>query len=46
MLALVMAMAVMTGCSSGGNNSADETVDPTVKRKEYNYLTGLPFADG
>lgn len=46
MLALVMAMAVMTGCSSGGNNSADETVDPTVKRKEYNYLTGLPFVEG
>ena len=46
MLALVMAMAVMTGCSNNGGEGQQESVDPTVKRKEYNYLTGMPFAEG
>ena len=45
MLTLIMTVAVMTGCSSKENPS-NETVDPTVKQKEYNYLTGMPFAEG
>ena len=43
MLALVMALAMMTGCSGSQGSGEDEVVDPTVKRKEYNYLTGMPF---
>ena len=46
MLTLIMAMAMMTGCSSNQGTNADEVVDPTIKRKEYNYLTGMPFAEG
>ena len=46
MLTLVMALSMMTGCSGGGTDKTEETVDPTVKQKEYNYLTGMPFADG
>ena len=46
MLALVMAVSMMTGCSGSGTEKTEETVDPSVKRKEYNYLTGMPFADG
>ncbi len=45
MLALIMAVGFMTGCSGNGNENND-TVDNTVKQKEYNYLTGLPFAEG
>ena len=46
MLTLVMALSMMTGCSGSGTEKTEESVDPSVKRKEYNYLTGMPFADG
>lgn len=46
MLALVIAMAVMTGCSNNGGENQTETGDTVVKQKEYNYLTGMPFAEG
>ena len=46
-LALIMSVSMMTGCSSKpDSNSEDIAADPAVKRKEYNYLTGMPFAEG
>ena len=46
-LALIVSVSMMTGCSSKpDSNSEDIAADPAVKRKEYNYLTGLPFAEG
>lgn len=50
MLAMVMALSLFTACSRGeqggesGDNQGDASV--VVKQKEYNYLTGMPFADG
>ncbi len=44
MLATVMAISLFTACS--GTESGGESNDNiVVQRKEYNYLTGLPFAD-
>lgn len=49
LLAMVMSVSVFTACSStegqqGG--SQQESTDAVIKQKEYNYLTGMPFADG
>lgn len=49
LLAMVMSVSVFTACSStegqqGG--SQQEGTDAVIKQKEYNYLTGMPFADG
>ena len=42
-----MSVSMMTGCSSKpDSNSEDIAADSAVKRKEYNYLTGMPFAEG
>ena len=46
---MVMSVSVFTACSStegqqGG--SQQEGTDAVIKQKEYNYLTGMPFADG
>ena len=45
LLAMALSLSVFTACS-GGSDGEQPAVDPSIKRKEYNYLTGLPFADG
>lgn len=49
MLTVVMVLSVFTACSSQGEQQPDNGGNaPAVelKQKEYNYLTGMPFADG
>ena len=50
MLAMVMALSAFTACSGSeqGTDSGDRQGDTSVvvKQKEYNYLTGMPFAEG
>ena len=46
MLAMIMTLSVFTACSQSGTAGENPDNDVVVRRKEYNYLTGLPFADG
>lgn len=50
MLAMVMAASLFVGCSGSqqGGQAGDGQgdTDVVVKQREYNYLTGMPFADG
>jgi len=41
-MAVIMSLAVFTGCSGRTDSQGDSS---DIVQKEYNYLTGLPFAD-
>ncbi|MBQ6849411.1 MAG: DUF3048 domain-containing protein [Oscillospiraceae bacterium] len=50
LLAMVMSLSLFTACSGGNEDQQGDAqqgeTSTVIKQKEYNYLTGMPFADG
>ena len=46
---MVMSLSLFTACSGGNEDQQGDAqqgeTSTVIKQKEYNYLTGMPFAD-